>query len=1090
MSNDGFKFKGMKKLKDILFSMASSVVLLTVFAVSIAYATFVENEQGTEIARKLIYNAFWFETLLALLVINLLGSVVRYEILNKRKFSILLFHIAFIIILVGAGITRYFGSEGVMHIREGETVHEISTDKTSVRIVAEYQGQQVEKSTEAFFAENTAGNFSEKINIADKTIHIKSELFIPNSVETIVPDQHGEPAVSLFVMNAENRSADFILLSKQTNTFEKTTFAFEDTTTQPDILFFREKDALYFKSSVHISKMGMMEQKQAMITPGEVQIAEQKTIYKTGNIVFVVKTFIPKARKNLTQITPGMDESGIIKEGNDALVFSVSDGNINKRLNILNSKSGFSMPASTALNDVKITISYGPLTYKLPFSIKLHDFQLERYPGSNSPSSYASEITVIDPEKQQEQPFRIYMNNILKYKGYRFFQSSYDQDERGTILSVSNDYWGTLITYIGYFLLMFGMLLTLFNKNSRFRTVLKLSGELQKSKKHKKKTKSNSAKSIVLILLTAISISATGADFSKSDHIKSLESLLIQDGAQGRTEPFNTYASDVFRKISKETSYNQMSPTEVVLRMIADPENWQNEPIIKVANTELARELGAINGRLSFNQLFDFENGGAYRLSEKIDQVYQKNQTERNKYDKELVNLDERVNICYEIFNAKMLNLFPIADDPSGKWRSVELTNDAQSCPANNTQMGGMGMPPAGMGGMSNEQISAMMGMNVAKSNVNEPDANKKMLENYLISVNEALNNGNWSRAENQLTIIKNYQHLNGVKNIPSQSKIELEITYNKINLFGKLGVFYVIAGLLLLAFHLLEIFSIKSQVGKFLKYAIYPFALLFVIYSLGLAARWYIADHAPWSNGYETMIFVGWATALAGLIFARKSPITLAVTGILSAIALFVAGMSWMNPEITNLVPVLKSYWLIIHVAIITSSYGFLAMGALLGLLNLVLMIARNKKNNAALKISIQEISYIIELALMIGLLLLTAGCFIGGIWANESWGRYWGWDPKETWALVSIIVYSAILHLRNVPKLNNQFVLSSLALVGFSSIIMTFFGVNYYLSGMHSYGQGTPPPIPTVLYFIVVLLGLIIFSAYKKEKKNKSKF
>lgn len=148
--------------------------------------------------------------------------------------------------------------------------------------------------------------------------------------------------------------------------------------------------------------------------------------------------------------------------------------------------------------------------------------------------------------------------------------------------------------------------------------------------------------------------------------------------------------------------------------------------------------------------------------------------------------------------------------------------------------------------------------------------------------------------------------------------------------------------------------------------------------------------------------------------------------------------------------------------------------------------MIARNKKNDKQLRDTIQEISYIIELALYIGLVLITSGCFIGGVWANESWGRYWGWDPKETWALVSILVYSAILHLRNVPKLNNRFTLSALALLGFGSIIMTFFGVNYYLSGMHSYGQGTPPPIPTAVYFVLLALVVIIGWAYKAEKKK----
>ena len=195
---------------------------------------------------------------------------------------------------------------------------------------------------------------------------------------------------------------------------------------------------------------------------------------------------------------------------------------------------------------------------------------------------------------------------------------------------------------------------------------------------------------------------------------------------------------------------------------------------------------------------------------------------------------------------------------------------------------------------------------------------------------------------------------------------------------------------------------------------------------------------------------------------------------------------MSWMNPEITNLVPVLKSYWLVVHVAIITASYGFLGMGALLGMLNLVLMILRNRKNNQKISFTILEVSYIVEMALIIGLFMLTIGAFIGGVWANESWGRYWGWDPKETWALVSVLVYSIILHLRKVPGLKSTFALNSLALVGLSSVLMTFFGVNYYLSGMHSYGAGDPPPIPSGLYVAIIVVIALIILARRAEQKN----
>jgi len=1117
----------MKKLNDVLFSMLTTVILLVIFGASIGYATFAENSSGTEYAKQLVYNAKWFEVLFVLLIINLLGSTVRYQLLKKRKFSILLFHLAFICIIIGAAITRHFGSEGMMHIRQGETSNEISSDKTSVNLLAEYKGEKAEKSKEASFSETGSNAFSETIEVGGKTITVENELFVPNSVETIVPDEQGEPALSLFVMNGQNQGMDFILLNGESNKFGDVSFAFGDSLTKADISFTLEGNRLFFKTALPLSKMSMMQKTESMMMPGAVVLAEQKTIYKADNLLFVLKTYMPKAKKNLTQATPGMEKTGITKKGKDAIIFKISDGNITKRVNVLSSDNQVALPATCQLNGVKVSLSYGMLQQKLPFNITLRSFQLERYPGSNSPSSYASEITLTDPELKSERPFRIYMNNILNYRGYRFFQSSYDQDEKGTVLSVSHDYWGTLISYIGYFFMALGMILTLFNKDSRFRTVLKLSNELQLKRK--------AGKTLLLggLILLSGSMFAMGGDITKKSHIHALNSLLIQDEAQGRIEPFNTFASDVLRKITKKTSFNNLPAVEVLLGMSANPANWQNEPMIKVANAQLAKELGAVNDYVSFNQLFDFDNAGAYRLKDKIDKVYQKEQSTHNKYDKEIVNVDERVNICYQIYNGKMLALFPVPGHTDGKWitakpvavESEQINPQAgmagmngmslqpstsgmsgmgeQAAKEGRTQPTGMGRttgktsppgmgsiegrtPPAGMGGMSQEQLNSIMGKSPAAATLSN-DSPEMLLANYFKATNEAIASGNWGPANEQLIRIKSYQLINGGNNLPSATKINLEIVYNNLNIFGILAIIYVIMGFVLLMLHLVDIFKVRSGLEKHLNYAIYPFIAVFALYTAGLAIRWYISSHAPWSNGYETMIFVGWAAALSGLLFARKSPITLSVTGILSAIALFVAGMSWMNPEITNLVPVLKSYWLIIHVAIITSSYGFLAMGALLGMLNLILMISRSKKNAERLKDSIQEISYIIEMALIIGLMMLTIGCFIGGVWANESWGRYWGWDPKETWALVSIVIYSAILHLRNVPKANNQFVLSSLALIGLSTIIMTFFGVNYYLSGMHSYAQGTPPPIPSFVYLIVIgVLGLVLL-AYNSVKKNK---
>jgi len=198
------------------------------------------------------------------------------------------------------------------------------------------------------------------------------------------------------------------------------------------------------------------------------------------------------------------------------------------------------------------------------------------------------------------------------------------------------------------------------------------------------------------------------------------------------------------------------------------------------------------------------------------------------------------------------------------------------------------------------------------------------------------------------------------------------------------------------------------------------------------------------------------------------------------------------MNPEITNLVPVLKSYWLTIHVAVITASYGFLALGGFLGILNLLLMLLQNKNNKARIREKIEELSRINEATLIVGLYLLTIGTFLGGIWANESWGRYWGWDPKETWAFVTILVYAFVVHMRMIPGLRGVYTLNVGSIFAYFSVLMTYFGVNYYLSGLHSYAQGDPMPIPNFVYYTVgflVALSILAYFANQKHQPKKQK-
>jgi cytochrome c-type biogenesis protein CcsB len=923
----------MKKLFSFLFSMLFSVLLLMMFAISIAYATFIENDYGTDTAQALIYQSWWFELLLFVGIVNLAGSVFKYKLVNREKWAILLFHLAFIVIIIGAGVTRYFGFEGSMHIREGEANNQVVSTATFISLHASANGHEVKNDTQVKFTPNTNNRYKETVEIDGKSLTVENELFVPNASETMVPDGNG------------------------------------------------------FRSLVQIPA-----------------------------------------------------EKGV--EGVDAFTAKITSGNETKQVNVFGRDGMLLSPATCTINGINVSLSYGSVIRALPFSIFLRKFQLERYPGSNSPSSYASEITLKDPASSVEKPFRIFMNNILKYNGYRFFQSSFDQDEKGTVLSVNHDYWGTMISYIGYFLMALGMVFTIFSPASRFQKLIRLSSKLQEIRK--------SGKIIMLLLFLSIvgtSVnSAFGANFSKDDHIRSFGKLLVQDH-EGRIEPVNTLASDLLRKISKKDNWEGLSPVEFFVEMSANPGKWKSVPLVKVANPELQKTLGVSGDFASFAQLFD--QAGNYRLNEMVQQAYNKKQTIRNKYDKEIINVDERINICYQIFNGEFLKIFPVSNDPRKTW----VTHST--------------LPPT--------------------MNKMESDFAGSILQLYYEEFNNSMLSGNWSKPDEYLGHIKKFQTKYGAEIIPSSSKISLEIFYNQFNIFGKLAKTFALLGFVLLVFHFMLIFKPTAQYTKLIKGGTALVFAAFLLYTVGLIIRWYIAGHAPWSNGYETMIYVGWATILSGFIFAHRSPISLAVTTILTSIILFVAGMSWMNPEITNLVPVLKSYWLVVHVAIITASYGFLAMAALLGMLNLVLMILRNKKNEKNIRFTILEVSYIIEMAMMIGLLMLTIGAFIGGVWANESWGRYWGWDPKETWALVSILVYAIILHLRKVPGLKSILSLSSLALVGLSSVLMTFFGVNYYLSGMHSYGAGDPPPIPSALYIaIVVIFGLIIGAYYSEGKKG----
>ena len=518
-------------------------------------------------------------------------------------------------------------------------------------------------------------------------------------------------------------------------------------------------------------------------------------------------------------------------------------------------------------------------------------------------------------------------------------------------------------------------------------------------------------------------------------HAELFGQIPIQDQGD-RIKPFHTICSEVLRKVSrKDNLYNQQS-TQIVIGMLVDPLLWQIVPIIKVSDLDILTILNKNDSHVSFMSFF---SDTEYILRPYVESAYSKRPIDRTKFDKNIIDVDERVNICSMIFSDQLIKLFPSTESIEDPWSSDV---------------------PMHVPGIDSTKTRSFKGI-------------------YRELVYTAFLDKKWESVDSMLSFIHNYQKEYAESILPSSTKINLEILYNKLKPFGwtRLFLFYFLFGCSMFVVLLFDIFfpnKIITQITVSLKYVI---LLGFVFHFLSLGLRWYISNHAPWSNAYESVIFIAFATMVAGIVFSKKSNFSLVAASLVASMLLFVANLNWLNPEVTNLVPVLKSYWLMIHVSVITSSYGFFGLCAFIGFLNMLLIIFSNKSK---IKSNVFNLTIINEQSMMIGLFLLTIGTFLGGVWANESWGRYWGWDPKETWALVSCIVYALILHIRLLKLTKYTYWFNLLALFGFSSILMTYFGVNYYLDGLHSYAAGDAFPIPDFVlptFFGFCLISFVSF-------------
>jgi hypothetical protein len=756
----------MKKLSDFLFSMQSMGIFILIFAFGIGAATFIENDFGTMAAKAVVYNATWFDILLGLLAANLIANIIRYRMYRREKLSIFLFHFAFLIILLGAAITRFISFEGMMHLREGQTSDAILSDRTYVELTATTGHSTVKTKKHVLLSVLTPHAYHQTIKAGNKKMVLKAVRYIPNAREFVKANSNGVPVITFVAATSTLGRRNIYLKKGEEKQVGNYLIKFGEPANPKAVNITQNGNILSVSAPDTIHAMDMQGRAKETWLPGSEHTLTKGKLYSTNGLNLVLTDFLPHAE--IDYVSYGKKKAAFM----DALVIKAESGGESKEITLQGGKGFRGKPAEFSINGIRVKMDYGSVKIKLPFSVKLQKFELDRYPGSMSPSGYASRVVVIDKEKNLTMPYHIYMNHVLDYRGYRFFQSSYDPDEHGSILSVNHDYWGTFFTYAGYLLMALGMFLSLISKNTRFAALGKLI---------RKSTSSAKAAVLPVLFITAFSFSAQAQhiDFNRIPVINKSEAeqfghLLVQSN-DGRIKPVNTLASEVLRKLTWKSSFHGLNADQVLLGMMTYPQYWQKVPIIKVSDKELAKIIGIQGKYASYLDFIDLKHN-RYKLQKFVSEVYAKNPAQRGMFDKEVMKADERMNIAYMVFTGQLLRMIPDPKDPGHPWYS----------PASK---------PVNLSGRDSLMIVSI-------------------IPQYL----QALSKGETGLADELLKQFAAYQKKFGAALIPSQKKIDAEILYNKWMIFFRLAIIYSMIGLIMIVFSFIAIFKNTRVIRFYLK--------------------------------------------------------------------------------------------------------------------------------------------------------------------------------------------------------------------------------------------------------------------------------
>ncbi|WP_337600297.1 cytochrome c biogenesis protein CcsA [Alistipes ihumii] len=656
----------------------------------------------------------------------------------------------------------------------------------------------------------------------------------------------------------------------------------------------------------------------------------------------------------------------------------------------------------------------------LPFSLRLERFEIECYPGTQAPADYRSLLTVVDSRGPRQAV--VSMNHILSRDGYRLYQTSFDEDMRGSILSVNRDPYGTPVTYAGYLLLGVSMIGTLCSKRSGFRRLLR----------HPLLKRAG-----FLLLFASVCCGASAGapatlDRETADALGRLRMLY-----GGRVAPVQSFARDLTVKICGKPAYGKYTAEQVLAGWIFFPEQWQHEPMIRIKQDTVRKLLGS--GATAALTDF-FGPGRSYRLAEAIRHGADLGDPAHRAF----AEADEKIQLIAMIQSGRVLRLFPEQGENGTQWYAPT------------------------------DPVRAL------------PKGDSVFIKGIFPLMYEAVRNGDSDGLRGLIDKTAAFQRERGAAGFLPEGRLKAELLYNRLDAVPWLYRIDLCCGLLAFAYFVWSLASGRRN-RRIERLSLVPLAGTAVLLTVSMALRGYAAGHLPLSNGYETMIFVAWCLSLLALGIGRRFPIAAASGLLMSGFALLVASLGMANPQITPLVPVLRSPWLSLHVSLIMVSYALLGLLMLNGTAALALAATARTGTSERTSRTLARLRLFGQLLLYPAVFLLTAGIFTGAVWANASWGRYWGWDPKEVWALITLIVYALPLHGQSLARFRRPLFFHAYTLWAFAAVLMTYFGVNYLLGGMHSYGGGFRPGYAAATVFAAVTaFALLTVAALIRQRRT----